>query len=122
MRDLSHGQKATPDARQFRGTEDPAGVSGHLRGLGRIILHAGRLCRGNPKSPRSDPSLPARARLALDIEVVVCCNPGELDLPGWEHPVVDASGGGSADLQACPPSGGAVIPNSHRVVAARTRA
>jgi hypothetical protein len=31
----------------FRGTEDPAGVSGHLRGLGRILEHAVGRCPRN---------------------------------------------------------------------------
>lgn len=59
---------------------------------------------------------------SLDLEVVVCRNPGELDLAGWKHPVVDASGRGSVDLEACPPRDGAVIPDAHRVVAPGTRA
>lgn len=112
--------RRTPDT--FRGTEDPAGVSGHLRGLGRIMEQVGWLCPGNSESPRSDPSGVAGLRLSLDFEVVVCRNPGELDLAGWKHPVVDASSGGSVDLETCPPRDGSVIPDAHRVVASRTRA
>lgn len=80
--------RRTPDTP--RGTEDPAGVSGHLRGLARIMEHAGRLCPGKSQSRLSDPFRPAGLRRpALDVEVVVCCNVlascGVLTVPLFRH-------------------------------------
>lgn len=122
MRDRAHGKNATPGARHIPGNRKPRrrlgspAESAQNHGAGWLAL-SWELEISGPGSVRS-----RRNGSSLDLEVVVCRNPGELDLAGWKHPVVDASGRGSVDLEACPPCNGAVIPNAHRVVASRTRA
>lgn len=70
MRDRGHGKRLrrTPDT--FRGTEDPAGVSGHLRGLAQNH-GAGRLAlsRESEICPPTFGSIPARPR-PLDLESI----------------------------------------------------
>lgn len=68
----------------FRGTEDPAGVSGHLRGLGRIMEQVGSLCPGSEISGLGSVRGGRTTVPPSNLEVVVCRDPGELDLTGWK--------------------------------------
>lgn len=47
MRDRGHGGRLRRTSDTFWETEDPAGVSGHLRGLGRILEYAVGRCPRN---------------------------------------------------------------------------